>query len=114
MVGDPLGDAREALAAHRIPDRFTLVLRLGLARHKEALAEAERAHELRRTLPQEQHRPETGAVELAMATALLGLSRGTEARTRTVAAHDACLAAFGPDHRRTTEARALIDRVDGA
>ncbi|MEU1595744.1 tetratricopeptide repeat protein [Streptomyces sp. NPDC005708] len=51
--------AREALAAHRIPDRLTLVLRLGLARslngqarHDEALAEAERADELRRGLPE--------------------------------------------------------------
>ncbi|MGW9029408.1 tetratricopeptide repeat protein [Streptomyces sp. NPDC055722] len=113
--------AREALAAHRIPDRLTLVLRLGLARslngqarHEEALAEAERADELRRGLPGEECRPETGAVELAVATALLGLGRGTEARTRAAAAHDACLAAFGPDHRRTVEARALLDRIDGA
>lgn len=113
--------ACEALAAHRARDRFTLVLRLGLARslngqsrHEEALGEAERADELRRSLPEEQHRPETGAVELAMATALLGLGRGTEARTRAAAAHDACLAAFGPDHRRTGEARALLDRIDRA
>jgi tetratricopeptide (TPR) repeat protein len=113
--------AREALAAHRIPDRLTLVLRLGLARslngrsrHEEALAEAERADELRRGLRDEECRPETGAVELAVATALLGLDRGTEARTRAAAAHDACLAAFGPDHRRTVEARALLDRIDGA
>ncbi len=113
--------AREALAARREPDRFALVLRLGLARslsgrarHEEALAEAERADELRRNLSEEQCRPETGAVELAVATALLGLGRGAEARTRTVAAHDACLAAFGPDHYRTAEARALLDRIDGA
>ncbi|MEW2077128.1 tetratricopeptide repeat protein [Streptomyces sp. NPDC012403] len=113
--------AREALAAHRVPDRFSLVLRLGLARslngqarHEEALAEAERADELRRSLPEEQRRPETGAVELAVATALLGLGRGTEARLRAAAAHDACLAAFGPNHRRTVEARALLDRIDGA
>ncbi|GLV85320.1 hypothetical protein Slala03_50090 [Streptomyces lavendulae subsp. lavendulae] len=111
--------AREALAAHRIPDRFTLVLRLGLARslngqdrHEEALAEAERADELRRRLPQEQHRPETGAVELAMATALHGLGRDAEARRLGTAAQDACRAAFGPDHRRTTEAEALLDRID--
>ncbi|MEU6319014.1 tetratricopeptide repeat protein [Streptomyces sp. NPDC047009] len=113
--------AREALAAHRIPDRLTLVLRLGLARslngqarHDEALAEAERADELRRGLPDEECRPETGAVELAVATALLGLGRGTEAHTRAAAAHDACRAAFGPDHRRTVEARTLLDRIDGA
>ncbi|MFF4563771.1 tetratricopeptide repeat protein [Streptomyces sp. NPDC001435] len=113
--------AREALAAHGTPDRFSLVLRLGLVRslngqgrHEEALAEAERADELRSSRPQEQHRAETGAVELALATALLGLGRGTEARTRAAAAHDACLAAFGPDHRRTTEALALLDRIDGA
>ncbi|GGP85161.1 hypothetical protein GCM10010266_04220 [Streptomyces griseomycini] len=36
-----------------------------------------------------------------------------EARARAVSAHDACLAAFGPDHRRTVEARALLDRIDG-
>lgn len=74
--------AREALAAHPKLDRFGLVLRLGLtrslngqARHEEALAEAERAEELCRNLPEEQRRPETGAVELAVATALLELSR---------------------------------------
>lgn len=113
--------AREALAAHSVADRLTLVLRLGLVRslngqgrHEEALAEAEHADELRRSLSEERHRPETGAVELAMATALLGLGRGTEARTRAAAAHDACLAAFGPDHHRTAEARELLDRIDGA
>ncbi|WP_244206783.1 tetratricopeptide repeat protein [Streptomyces swartbergensis] len=113
--------ACEALAAHRVPDRFGLVLRLGLARslqgqarHEEALAEAERADELRRSLPEEQCRPEAGAVELALAAALLGLSRGTEARTRAVAALDACLSAFGSHHYRTSEARALLDRVDSA
>ncbi|MEV1077112.1 tetratricopeptide repeat protein [Streptomyces sp. NPDC050211] len=113
--------AREALAAHDVPDRFTLVLRLGLARslngqarHEAALAEAESADELRRSLPEEECRSETGAVELALATALLGLGRGSEARARVTAAHDACLASFGPDHRRTAEARALLDRVDGA
>ncbi|UXY25595.1 hypothetical protein [Streptomyces sp. HUAS TT20] len=113
--------AREALAAHDTPDRFSLVLRLGLvrslngqARHEEALAEAERADGLRRHRPQEQHRPETGAVELTLATALLGLGRDTEARIRAAAAHDASLAAFGPAHRRTAEARALLDRIDGA
>lgn len=113
--------AREALAAHRVPDRFILVLRLGLARslngqarHEEALAEAEHADELRRRMFEEQWRTETGAVELAVATALLGLDRGTEARPRAATAYDACLAAFGPDHRRTTEARALLDRIGGA
>ncbi|OAH15046.1 hypothetical protein STSP_16650 [Streptomyces jeddahensis] len=104
--------AREALTAPPVPGRLTLVLRLGLARslngqarHEEALAEAERADELRRSLPEEQRRPETGAVELAVATALLGLGRGTEARLRAAAAHDACLATFGPDHRRTIRAK---------
>ncbi|GHK05692.1 hypothetical protein SY2F82_74890 [Streptomyces sp. Y2F8-2] len=46
-----------------------------------------------------------------MATALLGLGRVTEAHSRASAAHDACLAAFGPNHHRTTEARALLDRI---
>lgn len=110
--------AREALAAHRTPDRFGLVLRLGLARslngltrHAEALAEAERADELRRGLPEEQRRPETGAVELAVATALLGLGRADEARPRAAAAYEACLTAFGPDHRRTVEGRALLASI---
>ncbi|MFE0332022.1 tetratricopeptide repeat protein, partial [Streptomyces sp. NPDC058960] len=85
---------------------------LGQARHEEALAEAERADELRRSLSEEQQgRPETGAVEPAVATALLGLGRVTEAHSRASAAHDACLAAFGPNHHRTTEARALLDRI---
>ncbi|MFI9808663.1 tetratricopeptide repeat protein [Streptomyces sp. NPDC052301] len=113
--------AREALAAHRTPDRFALVLQLGLARslngqgrHEEALAEAERAGGLYRTLPDEDHRAENGAVELATATALLGLGRAAEARARASAAHDACRAAFGPDHRRTVEARSLLDRMRDA
>ncbi|MFD8262659.1 tetratricopeptide repeat protein [Streptomyces griseoluteus] len=113
--------ARETLAAYPEPDRLTLALRLGLARslsgqarHGKALAEAERARELRRSLPEGESRPETGAIELAVATALLGLGRGTEARLQAVAAHDACLASFGPDHRRTVEAQALLDRIDGA
>lgn len=113
--------AREALAAHHVPDRFTLVLRLGLVRslngqgrHTEALAEAERADALRGRLPEEQRRSETGAVELAMATAHFGLGRGTEARPLVAAAQEACLVAFGPHHRRTAEARALLDRIDSA
>ncbi|MFD6971890.1 hypothetical protein [Streptomyces sp. NPDC059949] len=47
-----------------------------------------------------------------MATALLGLGRAAEARLLVVAAQDACLAAFGPDHRRTAEAEALLGRID--
>ncbi|MDT0430059.1 MULTISPECIES: hypothetical protein [Streptomyces] len=53
-------------------------------------------------------------MELVAATALLGLRRDTEARVRTGSAHDACLASFGPLHHRTVEARALLDRLDGA
>ncbi|MFE9452191.1 tetratricopeptide repeat protein [Streptomyces sp. NPDC006739] len=113
--------ALKALADHSTVDRLTLVLRLGLARslvgqgrHAEALAEAERADEVRRGLSEEQGRPETGAVELAFANALLGLDRPAEARPAAVAAHDACLAAFGPHHRRTVEARTLLERIDGA
>ncbi|MFF1711557.1 hypothetical protein [Streptomyces sp. NPDC058268] len=113
--------AREALTAYREPDRLSLVLRLGLARslngqarHEEALAQAEQAEEVRRGLPQEQSRPEAGAVELAVATALLGLRRGNEARLSAAAAHDVCLASFGPGHRRSVEARTLLDLIDGA
>ncbi|MFC8243713.1 tetratricopeptide repeat protein [Streptomyces chartreusis] len=113
--------AREALAAHRELDRFTVVLRLGLARslngqsrHEEALAEAERTDELHRGLPEEQRGPETGAIQLATATALLGLDRSTEARTHAETAHAACRAAFGPAHHRTSEARELLDRMQGA
>nr|WSX75692.1 hypothetical protein OH826_18575 [Streptomyces sp. NBC_00899] len=68
--------AREALGARHEADRFTLLLRLGLARslngqarHEAALAEAERADDLFRSLSEEERRSETGAVELAMATA---------------------------------------------
>ncbi|MFE7161518.1 hypothetical protein [Streptomyces sp. NPDC057636] len=111
--------AREALAAHRAPDRLSLVLRLGLARslngqarHKEALAEAQGADELYRGLSEDQRHPDTGAVELAFATALSGLRRDPEAQA--AAAHDACLASFGPDHYRTVEAQTLLDRIDGA
>ncbi|MEV8319802.1 hypothetical protein AB0Q95_37155 [Streptomyces sp. NPDC059900] len=49
-----------------------------------------------------------------MANALLGLHRSFEARHEATAARDACLATFGPEHRRTLEARALLDRIDGA
>ncbi|MEU6767712.1 tetratricopeptide repeat protein [Streptomyces sp. NPDC046853] len=114
--------ARETLAAlpGPVPDRMSLVLTLGLARslngqarHEEALTEAESAGKLRHRLPVEVSRPETGAVELAVATALLGLHRSSEARHQATAAHDACLASFGPEHRRTVEARTLLDRIDG-
>ncbi|MFE7528958.1 tetratricopeptide repeat protein [Kitasatospora sp. NPDC057542] len=113
--------SRQNLAAHCEPDQATLILRLGLARslncqgrHVEALAEAERADEVRRDWPEEHRRPETGAVELAAAIALLGLGRGTEARLLAAAARDDCLAAFGPDNSRTIEAQVLLDRIDGA
>jgi hypothetical protein len=49
-----------------------------------------------------------------MATALDGLDRGAEAHARATAAHDACLAVFGPDHHRTAEAWGLLDRIDGS
>ncbi|MET9448546.1 tetratricopeptide repeat protein [Streptomyces cinerochromogenes] len=111
---------REALARLREPDRLLLVLRLGLARslngqarYEEALAEAAGADELHRGLPPEQRGQEAGAVDLVAATALLGLGRDAEARVRAATAHDACLASFGPAHRRTIEARALLDRFDG-
>lgn len=113
--------ARQAIATHREPDRFRLVLRLGLARslsgqgrHAEALAEAQRADVLRGSLPQEHCRAETGAVELAAATALLGLGRGAEAQPRATAAYEACLAVFGPDHHRTRRARTLVDGITGS
>ncbi|MGN5630630.1 tetratricopeptide repeat protein [Streptomyces sp. AC154] len=111
---------RTALAAHREPDRMSLVLQLGLvrslngqARYEEALAEAAGAEALERGLPAEGRGQDAGSVELVAATALLGLGRDAEARVRAVSAHDACLAALGPDHRRTTEARALLDRFGG-
>ncbi|MCX4454767.1 tetratricopeptide repeat protein [Streptomyces sp. NBC_01340] len=113
--------AREALDNPLVQGQMSQALRLGLARslngqarHEEALAEAERAEELHLSLPEEHRRPGTGAVELAVATALLGLHRDTEARLQAAAAHDACLASFGPDHYRTVEARDLLDRIDGA
>ncbi|WP_306191266.1 tetratricopeptide repeat protein [Streptomyces sp. MK5] len=112
--------AHEALAAHRARDRASLVLRLGLtrslsgqARHEDALTEAQRAKKLYRALPDYQRHPDTGAVELAFATALFGLGRVPEARRRAAAAHDVCLASFGPDHRRTAEARTLLEQIDG-
>ncbi|MFE5256564.1 tetratricopeptide repeat protein [Streptomyces coelicoflavus] len=112
--------AREALAAHRERDPMSLVLRLGLARslngqarHEDALAEARGAEKLHRSLPDHQRLPETGAVELAFATALFGLRRVPEALRQAAVAHDACLTSFGPDHRRTVEARTLLERIDG-
>ncbi|MEU7717002.1 tetratricopeptide repeat protein [Streptomyces tibetensis] len=112
--------AREALAAYDARDRMSLVLRLGLARslngqarHEDALTEAQGADKLYRALPEYQRRPDAGAVELASATALFGLRRVPDARRRAAAAHDVCLASFGPDHRRTVEARTLLEHIDG-
>ncbi|WP_328867037.1 tetratricopeptide repeat protein [Streptomyces sp. NBC_00304] len=111
--------ARESLAAYPERDRGALVLRLGLARslngqsrYEEALTEARRADKLYRSLPEHQRHPDVGGVELAFATALLGLGRAADARRQAAAAHDACLASFGPDHRRTVEARTLLERID--
>ncbi|MET7271058.1 tetratricopeptide repeat protein [Streptomyces flaveolus] len=111
--------AREALAARSERDRASLVLRLGLARslngqarYEDALTEAQGADRLYRALPEHQRRPDAGAVELALANALLGLGRAPDARRRAAAAHDACLASFGPDHRRTVEARTLLEHID--
>ncbi|MFE5191037.1 tetratricopeptide repeat protein [Streptomyces sp. NPDC056628] len=111
--------AREALAAHAARDRAALVLRLGLARslngqarHEEALAVAQGADELYHALPADQRHPDTGAVELAVGNALLGLGRTSDARRRAVVAHDACLASFGPGHHRTVEAATLLGRID--
>ncbi|MFB8754341.1 tetratricopeptide repeat protein [Streptomyces nigra] len=113
--------AREALAAHAARDRAALVLRLGLARslngqarHQEALAVAEGADELYHALPADHRRPDTGAVELALGNALLGLGRTSDARHRAAVAHDACLASFGPEHRRTVEAATLLEHIDGS
>jgi hypothetical protein len=96
------------------------VLRLGLARslngqarHEDALTEAQGADKLYRVLPEYQRHSDRGAVELAFATALLGLRRVPDARGQAAAAHDACLASFGPDHRRTVEARTLLEHIDG-
>lgn len=112
--------ARESLAAYPEHDRGALVLRLGLARslngqarHEEALTEAGHADRLYRSLPEHQRHPDVGGVELVSATALLGLCRAPDARRLAAAAHDACLASFGPDHRRTVEARTLLERIDG-
>jgi tetratricopeptide (TPR) repeat protein len=112
--------AREALAAYHGHDRISGVLQVNLsrslsgrARYEEALATAERADTPRRNLSEQGAALETGAVELALATALLGLDRIAEARVRATAAHEACLATFGPDHRRTVEARELLARIDG-
>jgi tetratricopeptide (TPR) repeat protein len=111
--------ARQALADHRERDRMSLVLRLGLARslngqgrHEEALTEARGAEQLYRALPDHQRHPDTGAVELAVATALFGLGRADEAHREAAAAHDACLASYGPAHRRTAEARTLLEQID--
>ncbi|MFJ8979553.1 tetratricopeptide repeat protein [Streptomyces sp. NPDC102282] len=113
--------AREALTAYPDRDRMSLVLRLGLARslngqarHEEALTEARHAERLYRTLPGYQRHPDVGAVELVVATALLGLGSSLDARRQAAAAHEACLASFGPDHRRTIEARTLLEHTDGA
>ncbi|MEV5315902.1 hypothetical protein [Streptomyces sp. NPDC052610] len=47
------------------------------------------------------------------AVVLLGLRRAPDTRRQAAAAHDACLAYFGPDHRRTVEARTRLEQIDG-
>ncbi|WP_406281924.1 tetratricopeptide repeat protein [Streptomyces sp. NBC_00209] len=113
--------ARDALTRMTETHRVRLVLQLALARslngqarHGEALAEATTAGELHRALTEGRPGPEAGAVDLAAGTALLGLGRVAEARARADAGHAACLAAFGPDHHRTQEARELQARFDPA
>ncbi|SEN46687.1 hypothetical protein SAMN05216267_1005249 [Actinacidiphila rubida] len=115
--------ARDTLAGPVRPgragvDRLALVLLLGLARslngqerYDEALAVAERADELRRTLTEDLRRPESGTVELIMGNAFLGLGRTADAHAAASAAHDACLATFGPEHHRTVEAQTLLARL---
>ncbi|MFF3013610.1 tetratricopeptide repeat protein [Streptomyces sp. NPDC057939] len=112
---------RLVLATHFEPDLLRLVLRIALAgslsgqgRHAEALAEVQRAEEMRRSLSEGDYRPATGTIDLAAATALFGLGRGAEAQPRAAAAYDVCLAVFGPDHHRTCKAKALLDRINGA
>jgi hypothetical protein len=90
------------------------VLRHGQARYEDALTEAQGADRLYRALPEYQRHPDTGAVELAVATALRGLRRALDARRQAAAAPSACLASFGPDHRRTVEARTLLEHIDGS
>lgn len=80
----------------------------------EALTEARCAEKPHRPFPDHQRLPETGAVELTLATALFGLRRVPEARRQSAAAHGACLASFGPGHRRTVEARTPLERIVGA
>ncbi|MFI5532096.1 tetratricopeptide repeat protein [Kitasatospora sp. NPDC051853] len=113
--------ARQAIASHHEDDQISLILRLGLCRslnlqerHEDALAEARLADELRSGWDEERRRPETGAVELAAARALLGLGHEAAARPLVATALDACLTAFGPDNSRTVEARELLERIDGA
>ncbi|MEX0169161.1 tetratricopeptide repeat protein [Streptomyces sp. LMG1-1-1.1] len=114
------GLTRDFLAAHDRVDQFTLVVRLSLTtslnaqgRHEEAIAEAERADEIHRSLPAEQRGPEAGAADLATAMALHGLGRDAEARPLAAAVHEASLTAFGPDNNRTIQALALLTRIDG-
>lgn len=113
--------AREVLAEVHEPARLRLALWLGLARslngrarYEEALAEAASADAPHRDVPSEHRGHEGGSVELVVANALLGLGREAEARVRAGSAHDALPASFGPAHHRTVEARALLDRLDGA
>ncbi len=109
------------LTAPRLMGPLYAILRLGLARsltglgrHEEALAEAERADELRRDLADGTGNRANGAGALIEATALLGLGRAREARVRAAAAHAEAAATFGTHHFRVAEARALLARIDGS
>jgi hypothetical protein len=59
-------------------------------------------------------RTDSGAVELARATALLGLGRYDEAEADARHALDEMSCALGPEHRRVAEAKALLDEISVA
>ncbi|MFJ8214008.1 tetratricopeptide repeat protein [Streptomyces sp. NPDC096033] len=113
--------ARGVLGAHDGFDRYTVRVRFSLAfalnvlgRHEEALAVTKSAGVLDRAFTRAERAQETGLADLNEAMALFGLDRAAEARPRASACYQECLAAFGADHLRTVQARALLDRIDGA
>ncbi|MDF2435143.1 MAG: hypothetical protein JWP44_4774 [Mucilaginibacter sp.] len=120
------GAAREALRAVMKADAVSGSARLvtvidvtlatalsGQGRDQEALALMDAVWQSDEPAPGA-GRTDAGAVELARATAFLGLGRYDEAEAGVRHALDEMSCALGPEHRRVAKAKALLDEISVA